>query len=102
MRTYLYQDVYDGQWKPVPVPVPLDLVIRSAMLNALAYTDGTQYKAAKLLGVTYRVFMTMMRKHHIPTAALSDKGGRPKRRSPQDLFVPRKPAPSSLSKRTIQ
>lgn len=104
MAAHYYQDVYDGKWKPVPVPVPLDLVIRAAVLNALAYADGVQARAAMLLKVTPRVFKQLMVKHHVPSATIDwrRKGGRPKRRSAHDLFVARKPASLSPSKRTIQ
>ena len=44
-----------GVWLPVPKPVPLRWVIRAALLNALAYTDGNQRQAAAALEITERV-----------------------------------------------
>ncbi len=55
-----------GVWYEVPVPVPLDQVIRGAILNALAYTDGDREAAAKLLGLTYRVLTYQMGTYNIP------------------------------------
>lgn len=61
-----YQDE-QGIWQRVPVPVPLKQVIRSALLNALAYTDGHQEAAARLLQISEHQLRYAMQKHGIPT-----------------------------------
>ncbi len=58
--------VRGGIWLDVPRPIPLAQVIRGALLNALAFTDGRQDKAARLLGITARVMTQMMGRHGIP------------------------------------
>lgn len=58
----------DGAWQPVPVPIPLREVIRSALLNALAYTEGDQRRAALLLGVSPRMMHYNLVTYNIPTA----------------------------------
>lgn len=57
----------DGEWLPVPVPTPLRETIRKALLNALAYTDGNQQWAARLLGMTARSFNYHLARFGIPT-----------------------------------
>lgn len=59
----------DGVWCPVPKPVPLSVLIRGAVLNALAYTDGHQTQAARLLGITQRQIGHAMKKYGIPSDA---------------------------------
>lgn len=61
-----YQDDR-GDWLLVPRPVPLARVIRSALLNALAYADGHQESAARMLGLSEHQMRYAMRKHGIPT-----------------------------------
>jgi DNA-binding NtrC family response regulator len=56
----------DSTWL-IYQPEPLDSVIRGALLNALAFADGDQRTAAKLLGVSARVMLYQMVKHDIPT-----------------------------------
>lgn len=58
----------DGGWHPVPAPVPLRVVIRNALLNALAFTDGDQARAARLLDVSPRVLNYHLVTYGIPTA----------------------------------
>lgn len=64
-----------GEWLAVPRPVPLVQVVRGALLNALAYTDGHLGQAAGLLGITPRQMSYQVREHGIPT----DGRGRPRR-----------------------
>ena len=59
----------DGEWWAVPRPVPLARVVRGALLNALAYTDGHQGHAAALLEITPRQLGYQLRGHGIPTDA---------------------------------
>lgn len=65
-------------------PVRLKMVIRGALLNALAYTSGQQSQAAKLLGLTPRALIGQMIAHGIPgarvDAAPRSKGGAAGRR----------------------
>lgn len=61
-----------GHWREVPKPLPLSVVIRNAILNALAYTDGQQTEAARYLGLTERQMRYAMRKHRIPSASSKD------------------------------
>lgn len=58
----------DGKICEVPKPMALSTVIRGALLNALAYTDGHQEKAARLLGISSRSFCYQLLRHGIPTA----------------------------------
>jgi DNA-binding NtrC family response regulator len=58
---------HHGEWLPVPKPVPLERVVRGALLNALAYTDGHQGQAAALLGLSPRVMSYQLRQYRIPT-----------------------------------
>lgn len=55
-----------GQWWAVPKPVPLTTVVRGALLNALAYTNGHQGEAAQLLGLSARQMSYQLRLHHVP------------------------------------
>ena len=71
----LYQVDYLGshgqwlkRWEPVPEPKPLWWVIRSALLNALAYTNGDQTAAAIMLGITTKTMGYQMATHQIPGA----------------------------------
>ena len=56
----------DGVWQEVPAPEPLARVVRHALLNALAYTDGAKGPAAKLLGITQRQLVYQTKIHGIP------------------------------------
>lgn len=58
----MYEHPETGEWVEVQRPIPLKTVERNALLNALAYTDGNQAHAAKLLGLTPR---TMHYKIHV-------------------------------------
>jgi Bacterial regulatory protein, Fis family len=76
----MYQEDYQGlhgtwlkRWVPVPEPVPLYRVVRSALLNALAYTAGNQEVAARYLGITPRVMSYQMAAHNIPGAGHGDQ-----------------------------
>lgn len=42
-----------GVWREVERPIPLREVMRACILNALAYTNGSQRQAALLLGINY-------------------------------------------------
>lgn len=66
-------DIMDGhyrnendEWVPVPRPIEMKIVIRNSILNALAYTDGNQKEAGKLLGLSERVMNYHMKIHYIP------------------------------------
>lgn len=54
-------------WMPVPTPIPLRLLIRGALLNALAYTGGHQDAAARCLEISERVMQFQMLNYDIPT-----------------------------------
>jgi hypothetical protein len=64
-----------GVWLAVPRPVPLHEVVRSALLNALAYTDGSYREAARWLRMSERQFNYACETHGVPRAH-----GRPRRR----------------------
>ena len=53
-------------WIAVPLPIPLDEVIRAALYNALAYADGNQEEAGKLLKIGERTMSHKMRVYGIP------------------------------------
>jgi hypothetical protein len=53
-------------WHQVEKPLPLHRVIHGAICSALAFTDGRQDTAAKLLGVTPRVMNYLMKSYGIP------------------------------------
>jgi hypothetical protein len=57
-----------GTWQPVPVPVPLERVIRAALLNALAFTEGNQKAAARALAIPPSEMRRRMRTSGIPQA----------------------------------
>lgn len=59
-----YQDEH-GIWCEVPRPIALAKVIRSVVLNALAYTNGEQKKAAQCLGITARQMGILVHKERI-------------------------------------
>jgi len=59
--------VTDSTWM-IYEPEPLQDVIRNALLNALAFTDGNQKQAAKLLGLSERVLCYQLQLHGIPGA----------------------------------
>lgn len=61
----LYQ-TESGEWRTVPRPVALREVIRSALLNALAYAEGHQANAARLLGISPRMMDYQMQRYDIP------------------------------------
>ncbi len=63
----LYQ-LTSGEWVPVPKPIPLQQVIRAALLNALAYTAGDQRAAALWLGLSTKTMGYQMAAHAIPDA----------------------------------
>jgi hypothetical protein len=67
-QQYSLGDVRDplARWITVPMPVPLRLVIRSALLNALAFTSGDQRAAAEYLGITARMMNYQLEMHAIP------------------------------------
>lgn len=52
-------------------PIPLATVVRNTLLNALAYTEGNQTKAAAHLGISSRVMHYAMARNGIPTAKTS-------------------------------
>lgn len=51
---------------PIVKPILLQTVIRNAILNALAYTDGRQDRAGALLGIGGSTVNWLMQRHHIP------------------------------------
>lgn len=57
-------------------PVFLELVIRNAILNALAWTNGNQAEAAGLLGISSRSINFKMRAYGIPRGAQASTKGR--------------------------
>jgi regulatory Fis family protein len=59
-------NISDSRWM-IYKPGPLWTEIRGILLNALAYSEGSQREAAKLLGITPRVFNYMMCTYDIPT-----------------------------------
>lgn len=65
MRTFYERG---GAWYPVPEPIPMYQVVRNALLNAMAYTDGHQKKAGDLLGLTPRQMTYTLQIYDIPTA----------------------------------
>lgn len=62
-----YEDL-DGQIREVPRPIPLRTVVRNALLNALAYTEGNQQQAAAWLGISPRVLCYQLHHRGIPSA----------------------------------
>ena len=58
----------DGVWYPVPKPRRLRDVIRGALLNALAYTGGSQAEAAAALGISPRVLSYKLKAYDVPAA----------------------------------
>jgi len=58
----------DGVWHAVPKPTPLRLVVRGALLNALAYTNGHQGEAAAWLGLSERAMNYALKTYAIPGA----------------------------------
>lgn len=58
----------DRQWHDVEKPKPLAIVMRAALLNALAYTNGHQREASRLLGLTPRQMGYHMVRAGIPTS----------------------------------
>ncbi len=62
-----YENV-SGDWVPVKTPVTLKQAIRNALLDALAFTNGQQHKAAECLGISERVLGYQMNKFGISTA----------------------------------
>jgi transcriptional regulator with GAF, ATPase, and Fis domain len=67
MKAAFYQDA-NNEWRPVPEPIALRIVVRAALLNALAYTGGDQQHAAMLLEITPRQMAYQMVTHSIPLA----------------------------------
>jgi len=57
----------DGRWYEVPIPIALRTVIRGALLNAMAYTNGSQTRAGATLGLSARVMGDMLARYDIPT-----------------------------------
>lgn len=51
---------------PATIPIPLHHVVRNALLNALAYTDGHQRRAGRLLGISERVMSYKMKRYNVP------------------------------------
>jgi len=76
-----------GVWLPVPKPVPLYQVVRAALLNAMAYTDGHQRQAGALLGLTERQMTYQLRAYAVPAAGL----GRPRKRKTSVPRLGRRP-----------
>lgn len=64
----------------IATPIPLTAVIRNALLNALAYTEGHQAKAAGLLGISPRRLDYKMQQCGIPRA----KTGQPPPPTPRE------------------
>lgn len=62
-----YEDS-NGRILEVPKPISLRTVIRNAILNALAYTDGHQQQAASWLGISARVLCYHLKHRGIPSA----------------------------------
>ncbi len=62
MKVTLWTDEHG----PIPRPQPLSEAIRSALLNALAFTDGNHTQAARLLGMKRTTLLHQMRLHGIP------------------------------------
>ncbi len=62
MKVTLWTDEHG----PIPKPQSLRKAIRSALLNALAYTDGNHSQAARLLGLPRSTLLYQMRLHGIP------------------------------------
>jgi hypothetical protein len=73
-----------GEWLPVPKPVPLRLVVRGALLNALAYTDGNQHEAATWLGLSERQLCYALKQHGSPGRGVRGSSRRSRRGSPRD------------------
>jgi transcriptional regulator with GAF, ATPase, and Fis domain len=76
---------HDDVWVAVPKPRKLRDLIRSEILNALAYTAGSQTDAARLLGVTPRALNWQLQTYGIPLAHAGEgrqtPGRKPKRLS---------------------
>ena len=86
----LYQ-LTSGEWVPVPKPIPLQQVIRAALLNALAYTAGDQRAAALWLGLSTKTMGYQMDTHQIPGAM---RGGVGPKRPTRNLPKTRRPKES--------
>jgi len=67
----------DGVWYPVPRPIPLYHVIRGALLNALAYAEGSHRQAARLLGIPRTTFL-----YHLQRYGIARRRVRARRRLP--------------------
>lgn len=66
----------NDEWVPVPKPIEMKIVIRNAILNALAFTDGNQRQAGELLGLSERVMNYHMKIHYIPRFRVNKKKGK--------------------------
>ncbi len=93
MRPQYYE--HDDMWIEVPTPQPLPVAvrgtkavvratIRSALLNALAFTNGHQAQAAQLLGISTRTLTYKLRTYGIPLAHAGE-GRQPSGRKPKGL-----------------
>ena len=80
----------DGEWLPVPRPIPLRRVVRGALLNALAYTDGHQGEAAALLELSPRAMSYALRVYAIPGARTRQIRRRVARRRPLRIVARRR------------
>lgn len=61
----MYEDE-NGDWKIVQKPPTLKNVIRKALHDSLAFSNGQQKKAAAVLGISPRVLNHQMKKYGIP------------------------------------
>jgi len=75
MKQY-YEDE-NGEWVPVKKPPTLKSVIRSVLLESLAFSGGNQKKAAEVLGISPRMMNHKMKRYGIPRDGLSKKPEKP-------------------------
>ncbi len=77
---------HDGEFVPVPKPLPLRRAIRGLLLNAMAWADGHQAKAAAVLEVSARKLSYDLMVYDIPSAT----AGQPSRpKAPKGQAQPR-------------
>lgn len=60
--------IISSSLKDIYEPIPMKMAIRGIILNALAFTNGHQRRAARLLGLSDRMMNHHMQKYHIPRA----------------------------------
>ncbi len=70
----------DAVWLLVTKPIPLDIVNRNAILNALAYSKGRQDKAARHLAISDHRMRVAMRRYGVPSATQDKPRPRQKNR----------------------